>query len=234
MDALILIFIVILIGSALTLIFYPLWQQTRPEAIFRINRAGQTLEEYQARYQALLDAIKDLMFDYEMGKVAADDYQALLNNSKLEAVSLRRQIDRLSHGDGVEVEATLDAEIETLVARMRNDNLDGNRTLLPEIDAEIELLKTVDLARHDGHTDGVGDQQLACPNCGNTYQVGDAFCTRCGQPVTGSEVKAMANTCPECGYAYQPGDAFCAQCGTVLKEIKKQTHQDAPTTELSI
>lgn len=231
MDAPVLIFIVVLIGAALALIFYPLWQQTRHEAIFRVNQSGQTLEEYQARYQALLDAIKDLMFDYEMGKVDAEDYEPLLNRTKLEAANIRRQLDRLNHAGSVEVEATLDAEIEALIARMKSGSLDGKRALLREVDAEIELLKAGDLAKSGSHSNGPGAaDQPACPNCGNTYQSGDAFCTRCGQSLAELEPESAASVCPECGHTYQPGDAFCAQCGTVLKEIKNQKYQDA--TEL--
>ena len=72
MDPITLISILILVGSALLLILYPLWQQIRPEAIFKINRSGQTLEEHQARYQALLAAMRDLRSFLSM----------LLNSSK--------------------------------------------------------------------------------------------------------------------------------------------------------
>ena len=108
-----------LVVGAFALIFYPLWQQTRPDAIFRVDRSGQTLEEYQARYQATLASIKDLMFDYEMGKVSTEDYETLLQSTKLEAAQLRQQIDRLSQGVESAIDADLDREIETLVSQLR-------------------------------------------------------------------------------------------------------------------
>ena len=58
MEPVTLIISLALVVGALALIFYPLWQQTRPEAIFRVNSAGQTLEEHEARYRKLLANIE--------------------------------------------------------------------------------------------------------------------------------------------------------------------------------
>ena len=111
MDTLTLIISLALGLIVLVVILYPLWQQTRPEAIFRVDRSGQTLEEYQARYQAVLASIKDLMFDYEMGKVSTEDYEPLLASSKLEAAEIRRHIDRLGQGLVSEIDPALDARV---------------------------------------------------------------------------------------------------------------------------
>ena len=42
MEPVTLIISLALVVGAFALILYPLWQQTRPEAIFRVNRTGQT------------------------------------------------------------------------------------------------------------------------------------------------------------------------------------------------
>ncbi len=214
MAALPLVIIVILIGGALALIFYPLWQQTRPEAIFRINRPGQTLEEYQARYQAVLAAIKDLMFDYEMGKISAEDYESLLNKTKLEAAEIRRQIDHLEHSPTAGIEATLDAEVEALIARL-NHNFEADESLLAEVDAEIELLKDVELGQQPAT--GLADDKLNCPNCHKTTLPGDTFCAHCGQSLAEPETEFDADACPKCGHSSQSDDLFCAKCGANLK-----------------
>ena len=210
MDTLTLLISLALGAGALALIAYPLWQQTRPEAIFHLNRAGQTMEEYQARYQAALDSIKDLMFDYEMGKVSVEDYEILLHKTKLEAAHIRQQIDRLNEGLEPSSDPVLDAEIETLVRQARSAEPNGNKTLLQEIEAEIETLKhlTID-SDHAG---------AACPNCGKPYQPGDAFCTGCGQSLPQFAAEPVQTRCPECGAPFLPDDAFCAKCGAVLTE----------------
>lgn len=208
MDVFTLIVSLALAAGAFGLILYPLWQQTRFEAIPQNDRSGQTLEEYQARYQAALDAIKDLMFDQEMGKVAAEDYEQLLAKTKLEAAEIRHQIDRLSHSAATDKEAALDVEIERLIAQLRTDTTDSSQTLLGEVEAEIELLKTIQL-------DPAEIVETVCPNCGHAFLPGDAFCTACGQalPESAATDEVSADMCPNCGSTYQPDDAFCAKCG---------------------
>jgi hypothetical protein len=214
MDALTLTLSLALVAVAFGLILYPLWQQTHSEAGLQPDRSGQTLEEYQARYQAALDAIKDLMFDREMGKISAEDYEKLLAKSKLEAAEIRHQIDRLSHSTAADKEAVLDVEIERLVAQLRTGQLNGSEALLHEVDAEIESLRNLRLSP-------AGFEEAACPHCGRAFLPGDAFCAGCGQalPDVGLAKPDIAEElCPTCGYAYQPGDVFCARCGQALNE----------------
>jgi hypothetical protein len=217
MDILTLTMSLVLVAAALGLILYPLWQQSRPQALFQPDSSGQTLEEYQARYQAALAAIKDLMFDYEMGKVSLEDHERLLAKAKLEAAEIRRQIDRFSHSTSAHIEASLDVEIEKLIAQLRFNKFSGNETLLPEVDAEIELLKMIRL-------DPAGVDDCVCPRCGKVCLPGDAFCAACGQSLAelmpSSPTEVDMAICPACGFAYQPGDAFCAKCGFALSDQK--------------
>jgi len=226
MDALALMVSLALVAGAFGLILYPLWQQTRPEAIFRVDRSGQALEEYQARYQATLDAIRDLMFDYEMGKISAEDHDRLLSKAKLEAAKIRHQIDRLSHSVTADTKAALDVEIERLVAQLRGSQFNESESLLREVDAEIELLKNIPL-------DLVKVGESACPHCGQVFLPSDTFCTGCGQSLpehAADQPDVAKDTCPACGYAFQPEDAFCARCGLALKdETKVQQREEVVT-----
>jgi hypothetical protein len=225
MDALTLTISLALTAGVFGLILYPLWQQTRPEAL-QTGRSGQTLEEYQARYQATLDAIKDLMFDHEMGKTSADDYDKLLAKTKLEAAGIRHQIDRLSRSVATDVEAALDVEIERLVAQLRHSQPAESAALLAEVEAEIDLLKNIRL-------ESAEMDEATCPHCGQPFLPGDAFCSGCGQPLpdlTAAESPAKVDICSACGYAYQAGDAFCARCGLALTaELKVSPREDVIT-----
>ncbi|MCG3209127.1 MAG: hypothetical protein FOGNACKC_02746 [Anaerolineae bacterium] len=203
MEILTIAIIVLLVGLALALAAYPLWQQSRPETLFKVTRSGQTLEEYQARYSAALVAIKDLMFDFEMGKITAEDYDILLTQAKLEAAQFRKNIDRLSRSDGqTPLDAALNQQIEALVAQTRQQTAGNHHVIPPEVNAEIELLKRIERIDAGG----------GCPNCGAAIQPNDAFCTRCGQ----SLAQTGAGFCPRCGSPAQPGDAFCTRCGGPL------------------
>ena len=219
MDVLTLIAGLVLVVGALALILYPLWRHTRPDAVFRTDQTQQMLENFEARYQAALAAVKDLILDYEMGKVSKEDYQPLLSKAKLEAAQLRQQIDRLSRQTTAEIEPTLETEIEALVAELKsNRSADGNEALLQAIDAEIELLKQTKRAKS------------ACPNCGKRAQDDDAFCSGCGQPLAdlGGELEPDEHSCPQCGGEVQPDDAYCAQCGAALAAaIKRQEREEA-------
>lgn len=202
MDAIAIAVSLLLIGLALSIILYPLWQQTQAEPFLEMNSTGQTIEELQARYEASLAAIKDLMFDYEMGKVSIEDYEGLLNRTKLEAARIRQQIDQLSASlTPVAVNPNLDGEIEKLIAQMRRQPA-AAPDLQAEVEAEIETLK---------HIQPELLVTSVCPDCGRAIRPGDAFCSGCGRAIS------QEDTCSQCGYAYQPGDAFCARCGATLK-----------------
>lgn len=229
MDVLLLVTTLLLVAIALLLILYPLWQQhkTQPMASATPEAGGafgsdlQTLGESQARYQATLAAIKDLDFDYEMGKVSPEDYETLLSGAKVEAARIRRQIDRLGNARKVEpADNVLDVEIEQLIAQLRQDEPPKEAILLAEIEAEIERLQeAADMA---GQT---------CPHCGKTLQVDDRFCSGCGQAIEQPEIddpEDKSQLCPACGYQFQEGDAFCARCGGPLDpELAAQRYEDA-------
>jgi hypothetical protein len=51
--------------------------------------------------------------------------------------------------------------------------------------------------------------QFPCPNCKGLNEVGDAYCSYCGKPLT-----AQKKICPECKAELKPDAAFCPRCGT--------------------
>jgi DNA-directed RNA polymerase subunit RPC12/RpoP len=221
MDIVLLLMILLLMGIALLLILYPLWQQTNARTSFQISSLGhQTLEEYQAQYRAALAAIKDLTFDYEMGKISTEDYETVLVKSKLNAAKIRQQIDLLVDlPEDEPVDEAVDMEIEKLVAGLRNNHHTRDELLLAEVEAEIELLKNA----------GLSHSTQTCQKCGKRVQPEDVFCSRCGQPVAQPEAGPPpdADICPECGYKIKAGDAFCARCGAALNEMPLQNYENA-------
>lgn len=164
-----------------------------------LNLAFLTVDELVARRDAIYAALKDAEFDREQGKLADEDYQIVRTRYMAEAAQVLRRLDRLTP----EAEAALDAEIEQHIAELRTDGKNGYPPELVEaVEAEI-----ASLVKHAAASD---EYTLACSDCGQPYQPGDAFCAACGA--------SLADTCPQCGAPHQPDDAFCARCGTPLTE----------------
>jgi len=211
MEFLTLLIIAVLGVCALALILFPLWQQSRPNGVtLAAHASGQTLEEVEARYYAELAAIKDLMFDHEMGKISPDDYELILTRAKMEAAQLRRQLDRLTENPDLTLDPALDAKIEALINQTRTapGPVNGNRAILKEIDGTIKRLRT-----------GRNGKTTACPECNTPFQAGDAFCSSCGTPLSNVDENNDAPACPNCRSVVRPDDAFCTECGTALEPM---------------
>jgi hypothetical protein len=84
------------IGLAiLTAIFvgYPLFQKHQHKVSFALNHRAQELEARKAEIYA---AIRDIDFDYRMGKLSQEDYETLRDQYKTEAINLMKQIDQVT------------------------------------------------------------------------------------------------------------------------------------------
>jgi len=89
--------------SLLTALFvaYPLLQKRYQKVNFASNHRA---EELEARKAEIYAAIKDIDFDFQMGKLSKEDYEQLRSQYKSEAVGLLKRIDQLQGklrgGDG--------------------------------------------------------------------------------------------------------------------------------------
>lgn len=86
--------IVLVIATAL-FVGYPLWQKSARAANFKSNHQA---EDWQARKEEIYAAIRDIDFDYRMGKLSQEDYNTLREQYKSEAISLMKKIDALTLG----------------------------------------------------------------------------------------------------------------------------------------
>lgn len=84
--------------AILTAIFvaYPLFQKQQRKVSFALNHRAQELEARKAEIYA---AIRDIDFDYRMGKLSQEDYETLRDQYKTEAVGLMKQIDHIELGE---------------------------------------------------------------------------------------------------------------------------------------
>jgi DNA-directed RNA polymerase subunit RPC12/RpoP len=223
MELLTISIVILLVTIALFIIAYPLWQQSQIILTGPITTPGHTYAELEARYNAELAAIKDLMFDYEMGKVTHDDYNQLLSLSKSRAARIRQEMSLLTSKPDIHPE--LDTKIEQLITQTRRQsvaNINGYGTMLQQIDQDIAQLK---------HSNG---RTTACPHCQGRVMVGDGFCPACGHTINnGHSVhtdREADQACRECGSAVQATDAFCAACGQALDPLLQAPRLESITT----
>lgn len=236
MDIVVLIAGVIVVALAVGYVIYPLFQGTgRREAAPRAGtspRAGTVLAGWDSglsdllsEHDAVLQALRDLDFDYRLGKLSDQDYQALRAQYTARGVAILQQLDAATGLAGET--GVLDEEIEAQVRRLRERP--APEVAVPAEPAAVSLEEAIEeevrklrarpapAAAPSGKPRPVtrttsveaGPTAGRCPDCGQPYLSGDRFCARCG--------RALARTCPSCGAAADPEARFCAQCGAKLQ-----------------
>ncbi len=73
-------------------IAYPFLQKRQKKMSFAVNHRAEELESRKAQIYA---AIKDIDFDFQMGKLSKEDYEQLRSQYKSQAVGLLKQVDQM-------------------------------------------------------------------------------------------------------------------------------------------
>ncbi len=182
----------VLIGLAFYLVALPLIQEarrnTRPAPVIsEQERLGELLAQRDSAFQAL----RELKFDYRVGKITDHDFTAFEANLKQNAAQSLRALD------------TWEAEADD------------------DLGAEIERAISARKALFSGQMPELAPDGRTCMRCGRPALEGDKFCGGCGAQLPAvAPVPAAAQgerlACPKCGQPHQPGDRFCAKCGQSL------------------
>lgn len=139
------------------------------------DRRAEKLKDLNSRKDSLLTAIKDIEFDYGLGKLTRDDYEELHGRYRIEAASLLKEIDSIAGAppsgapdDGDDLEKEIHAE--------------RTKFLIPYDDEEIE--KEILRAREASWGE---EADRHCTKCGSAAGEEDLFCSKCGaklNPIT--------------------------------------------------
>lgn len=138
---------------AIGYVVWPLWRAT---TILPMEDDNPLVELIQRKDTVLL-SIKELEFDYQTGKLSADDYARLDQRLRQQAISLLRQLEK----DAPDSPA-LEAELEAAILRHRQ------HPDQPPNPAKLD----------DGKA-----QPLFCTHCGSPILATNNFCAKCGTPV---------------------------------------------------
>ena len=212
------IFCTIIVGIAIALVAYPILRPTEPPLLTAEDADQQEWAELVARRDDTLRAIKDLEFDYRLGKVSAEDFQVFLARLKAEAADILKQMDawqaekELALSDALEAEIAAERQARQprmVPAAARGGVGDDGASAREESVLEKGLEKEIRQARRKG---AVPLGARACPRCGYAVAPEDRFCGTCGAALLEQTVAA----CAYCGAPREPTDRFCANCGRPL------------------
>lgn len=168
------ILIALMVVGVIAFIAYPLFTTQHG------NIAGtlDALEVLNAQRDSTYDAIRDLDFDFQLGKLSQADYAQLRDKYKARAAETLKQIDALT-GNGNHIDA--EAQIEAQVAQLRQAKSDS-------VEAEVAKLRR---AKNDAVEAKIAQMRAArksgearCVHCGTPFQPDDQFCAKCGSKLT--------------------------------------------------
>ena len=192
------IYIVIALVLALAALAYvalPLVRRREVVTGDTMTVVDPVLEDLLFSREVTYEAIKDLAFERDMGKLSEEDYRQLDYQYRARAVNILQNLERVEKstlGDD------LDAWIEEAVRAARQ------RQASPK--AAKEKKSRSRRSRRSKRRPAAKSAQ--CPSCDRPYGVGDRFCSGCGT--------ALPPLCDSCGATSRPESRFCTQCGAEL------------------
>jgi hypothetical protein len=149
-----------------------------------------------AERDRILNALQELDFDYQLGKIPAEDYPAQRALLVRDGADVLRRLDQLAAQPAA---SNVEARLEAAIAARR---LDGTRRPLAR--SVLERREKMEALAGQGNEslpldmveDDEIEMQLAarrrvrgdrsagfCPNCGRPVQKSDRFCPKCGTPL---------------------------------------------------
>jgi hypothetical protein len=180
-----LIALVLSVG-ALAFVVWPLLKPGPAPAMVEDDR----LTELLGRKDAVLKAIKDLEFDYQVGKLSEEDYQLYDQRLRRQAVALLQQIEQVAP-QSADIDAAMEAEIA-----QRRRVLEPARAGIKPAAAVVAASAPVAVAAQtpalavagaaaapvgNGTVSG-GAAPRYCTNCGSRLDAHHKFCANCGTP----------------------------------------------------
>lgn len=176
--------LLVVVAVALTVlvaayIFYPV---VRASALGRhhLREAAESdrLADLLARRDAIYQAIRDLDFDRETGKLTAEDHRLMRARLTAEGVAVLQELDRLlALASPEDLEAQIEREVAALRARRGREQ--GQR-MCPECGQAVP-----ENARFCVACGAMLERR--CPSCSAPFEAGDRYCRACGAALPTSQ-----------------------------------------------
>jgi hypothetical protein len=139
------------------------------------------LTELLLRKEQVLSQIKELEFDYRVGKLDEEDFQRFDQRLRRQAVGVLQQIEEIAP-ESAGLDATLEAEIQKR-RLVKPEEVATAPAVDAGIEAEIARRRRVAAAAaaQPAPTNGSGEGPTRfCTECGNAVSPQHKFCANCG------------------------------------------------------
>jgi hypothetical protein len=151
---------------------------TRP---WRMGRGARLLSDASAkvlfsRREAMLTALRDLDFDYTVGKVAEEDYGPMRQALLAEVATIMTQLDEEQAATEDGLEARIEAEVLAVRQKLVAEKAPNSPADSRPCSSCGRVPRVGDLYCRDCGT----HLNLTCPECGQGLHPTDYFCTACG------------------------------------------------------
>lgn len=180
--------------GALAWTLWPLLDKTPAPVLVEDDR----LAEMIARKEAVIAAIRDLEFDYRVGKLTEEDYQRYDQRLRRQAIGYMQQIEQIAPAS-TELERGIEAEIA------RHRRVPDGSAVASSVAAQVTATPGMAAPSRAAPSRAAAGERVAAvalpasptPQTPRTNGSSPRFCTNCGQPL-------------------QTGNKFCAHCGTAV------------------
>lgn len=193
--------------------------------------AGSRRDDLLKKKDFIFSSIRELNIDYNMGKLAAEDHEALRQEYMNEASDVLDELDRTAVSDlPVEEqieeavravreirqhrepasEETVTVDDEAAEEKEAKDEADGDEAA---VNAPVEDAPARDVHAEDAPVEDArpvpSAQVQVCRTCRTVNEASARFCIECGASL-------RTITCAGCGAENPASARFCAQCGGKL------------------
>lgn len=167
--------LVALLFSALAIaaVAWPLLKRGPTPVLVEDDRLAELLQ----RKEQVLASIKDLEFDYRVGKLSKADYQQYDQRLRRQAIGLMQQIEQLAPES-----AGLDAALEREIEQRRRVKSAVEATADQDASVEAEIARRRRVPTEAAPANNGGGPRF-CTNCGAALSPHHKFCAQCGAPV---------------------------------------------------
>lgn len=177
--------------AALAFVLWPLLKPGPAPVIVEDDR----LTELLGRKDAVMAAIKELEFDYNVGKLSEEDYKLYDGRLRRQAMGLLQQIEQMAP-----LSAGLDAAMEAEVARRRRVSEPAPAAMRQAAAAPLAVASPAPVGA------GQTPATLAQPAVASAAVAPAAV-------INGPNGSAKPRFCTNCGNRLEPQHKFCANCG---------------------